>query len=142
VNCLDLAVVLGEKVDRASATLPQTTTQALFAISGGRVVITSLFGTVTVTTGALSSGQVVANPTVGTVFVLANESVSGESPGFMISFPGTGVAWLRGVIGETCRPLILREGTIDFETNVSVVGEMSWTLTYVALDEGATVVAV
>lgn len=68
MSCLDLALVLGEKVDRVSATLPQTSTQALFTISGGRVVVTSFYGKVTTATGGYSGSptlRVQSNPTVG-----------------------------------------------------------------------------
>lgn len=142
MSCLGLAVVLGEKVERASATLPQTATESLFTISGGRVVVTSLLGTVTVTTGSLGTGYVLVNPTVGTSYTLRSDSINGESPGFVTSHVEVGTAWLNGTVGVACRPLIVPEGTIDFQTNGSVVGEMLWTLTYVALDEGATVTAV
>ena len=39
-------LVLGFRVDRATASLPQTTDDALFTISGGRVQITQIVGEV------------------------------------------------------------------------------------------------
>ncbi len=141
MSCLGLSLVLGEKVERESDTLPQTSTESLFTISGGRVVVTSLLGTVTETTGALGSGQVVINPTIGSSQTLRSDAISGESPGFVTSHQEVGTAWLNGIAGEACRPLIVPEGTIDFVTNASVAGEMSWMLTYVPLDDGALVSA-
>lgn len=145
MSCLDLALLLGEKVERASDTLPQTSTESLFAISGGRVVITSLFGTVTVAIGpAGCTGDVIANPTVGTSRSLrsAGTGLDSRNPGHITSLYEMSLTWEEATVGVTCHPLITPEGTIDLQTSASIAGEMSWTLTYVALDEGASVVAV
>jgi hypothetical protein len=139
---LDLALVLGTKVERATASLPQTATQTLFTVSGGRVVVTSLFGTVTSSTGSTAgSGEIFWNPSVGGTFELANEDLTSKSAGYSISYKGSGPTWVENfiVVGE---PFVLPEGNLTLQTTVSNTGQMSWTLTYIALDEGATITAV
>ena len=45
----------GITVNRAAATLPQTATTNYFQITGGRVIVTNLIGSVTVATGATAT---------------------------------------------------------------------------------------
>jgi len=39
--------MFGQKISRATATLPQTTAAPIFTVSGGRIVLTGLLGQVT-----------------------------------------------------------------------------------------------
>ncbi|NUP23459.1 MAG: hypothetical protein HOZ81_46875, partial [Streptomyces sp.] len=60
-------ILLGSKVDRTTAALPQTTQSALFTVAGGRVIITSIVGEVTtVIQTQANNTKIVSNPTTGT----------------------------------------------------------------------------
>ena len=75
-------VVLGVRVDRATAALPQTAAAAIFTVTGGRVAIMGILGEVTTAIqNQANNTKLTANPTVGTsvdlcaVLSIANDEV-------------------------------------------------------------------
>lgn len=141
------AAVLGTRVDRATATLPQTTAEALFNITGGRVAITSIVGEVTtVIQTQANNTKLTANPTTGTsVDMCAVLNISADEVGALYGISGTQSDALIGInAGLTegqLRPQILNVGSIDLDCAASNTGAVKWTLHYVPIDDGARVEA-
>lgn len=140
-------LVGGEKVERATAALPQTTAEALFTVAGGRVLVTGIVGEVTtVIQTQANNTKLTANPTTGTsVDLCAVLNISADEVGALYSITGTltdalagGVA---GAVALQDRPVVVPAGTIDLDCAASNTGAVKWTVTYVPLDDGASVVA-
>jgi len=142
-------MTLGIPVQKASATIPQGTTQDLFTVAGGRVVITLLFGEVTTILGATANNiSVEVVPTVGTTYIIASAIegnalelgglmvVEGDGTALMI----TGKAGAGPIISGTGR-WICPVGVIKFRTVASTTGASKWTCFYFPLDDGASVVS-
>lgn len=141
--------ILGIRVDRASATLPQGApgVGSLYTIAGGRVAMTAILGEVTVIIGANAMNlNLESNPTTGTTSVI-DAVVAGASKevGTLFSITGTvGDAALMddaGGVRMQSAPVVLPAGTLDFRTSANNTGEMKWSLWYVPIDEGAIVTA-
>ncbi len=143
-----LKSVLGIRVQRATAVLPATTQAAIFTIAGGQVLVTGLIGTVTTATGATATTlQVAGNPTSGTDVNLSTAvSVASKEVGTIITL-GTTVGGALSVqnAGGGALPIgtgfVLNPGTLDLITSATNTGSVKWTLTYVPLEDGASVTA-
>lgn len=142
----------GYQVTKAAQTLPQQATSTLFTVAGGRIVITSLMGTVSTVIGAgavtMSLGTA---PTVGTAATagiaaltttLANKEVGTH---FWLP-PVAGAALLFGGNAGAAAQLlggnayVVSAGTITWTTAAaSTTGAVSWALTYIPIDTGASV---
>jgi hypothetical protein len=148
-------LVLGNKIDRAAATLPQTATGSLFTVAGGRIVLTSIIGEVTVALGATATSlNLVHTPTVGTVGDLCAATVcTSDSVGTLYSITGVPADLMSAEkIGGTVVPvdyntglplrmLILPIGAIGLKSTAGDTGSVKWSVTYVPYDNGASVVA-
>lgn len=140
--------VLGPRVNRAAAALPQTATGTIFTITGGQVLVTSLIGTVTVATGATATTlKIVSTPTVGTAADLTTAvSVASKEVGTIIALNvAVGGALTVATAGGAAIPapgqLVLNAGTIQLTTSASNTGSVKWSITYVPLDDGASISA-
>lgn len=137
----------GRKVDRATATLPQTTQAALFTVSGGRVAITSIVGEVTtVIQTQANNTKLVSNPTVGTdVDLCAVLDISAKEVGTLFGITGTFANAMVGAnAGATALPdreVVVAAGTIDLNCAASNTGSVKWSITYIPIDDGASVAA-
>jgi hypothetical protein len=140
-------LLFGNKVDRATATLPQTATGSLFTVAGGRVLVTAIVGEVTVAVqNQANNTKLVATPTVGAVNDLsavvdiANLAVggllgaTGLAGDALVKSTGGGVSNLRN-------PIVVAVGAIGLSCAASNTGSVKWSLMYVPLDNGASVVA-
>lgn len=141
-------LLLGTKVDRATGTLPASTTGSLFTVTGGRVLVTSIVGRVT--TGiqaqanaiklvATPSGSGAVNDLSGTVEsngLAAGGllSITGLAGDAMVKSTGGGVSTLRNSV-------IVAAGAIGLNTAATNTGSVEWSLTYIPLDDGASVAA-
>jgi hypothetical protein len=141
-------IMLGTKVDRATAALPASTTGSLFTVTGGRVLVTSIVGRVT--TGiqaqanaiklvATPSGSGAVNDLSGTVEsngLAAGGllSITGLAGDAMVKSTGGGVSTLRNAV-------IVAAGAIGLNTAATNTGNVEWSLTYLPLDDGASVAA-
>lgn len=140
-------VGLGIRVDRATATLPQTTAAALFNIVGGRVAITGILGEVTVAIqNQACNTKLTANPTTGTsVDLCAVLSIANDEVGCLYGITGTvGDAMVGANAGYAplqARPLAVNVGTIDLDCAASNTGSVKWSIWYLPLDTGAYVTA-
>lgn len=134
----------GFRVDRATATLPQTATTTYFTVAGGRVAAFFL-GEVTVALGAVATnGNLVHTPTGGTVGDLCGAaSIASKELGCLFGQTGVpGDAMLVTTAGVRFGyPVVLKPGSVGFKTSASDTGETKWTCWYMPLDEGAYVTA-
>jgi hypothetical protein len=137
---------LGLRVDRASATLPQTAAAAIFNIVGGRVAMTAILGEVTVVLGAVGNMSLESNPTVGTTAALSAVVAAGAfEAGTLLSITGMVANAMLGVDAggtamQTC-PVALPVGTLDLRLSASSTGSVKWSIWYVPIDDGAYVTA-
>jgi len=135
-----------KKVERATATLPQTTQAALFTVSGGRCLVTSIVGEVTtVIETQANNTKVVFNPTLGAdTDLCAVLDITADAVGTLYSVYNAATA-LFGMIGVGVLPestgFIVQDGTIDLNCAASNTGSVKWTVHYVPLDDGAKIVA-
>lgn len=135
----------GTKVDKASFTLPASTTATLFTITVGRIILTSIVGEVTtlVQTQACNT-KLVATPTTGTaVDMCAVLDITADEVGCLYGITGLPSDAMYGAnAGLTqvqARPLIIPIGTIKLSTAATNTGATKWSMTYIPLDDGATV---
>lgn len=139
--------LLGLRVDRASATLPATTATAYFTIAGGTVLITGLVGEVTtVIQTQANDTKWTANPTTGTsVDMCAALDISADEAGCLYGITGTPadamVGTNAGLTTLMITPIVVNIGTLDFTCAATNTGATKWSLWYVPLEDGATVVA-
>jgi hypothetical protein len=137
---------LGIRVDRATATLPQSTAAAIFNIVGGRVAMTAIVGEVTTILGAVGNMSLEANPTTGTAAALCAVLAAGAlEAGTLLSIDGTLATAMLGVnAGGTAmqsKPVALPVGTLDLRLSASSTGSVKWSIWYVPIDDGAYVTA-
>jgi len=142
-----LQLALGTKVDRAAANLPQTATGALFTVTGGRVLITSIVGTVTTVIQAQANAvKLRATPTTGAVNDLSGTvDINAAAVGSLLAATGLAgdalVLSTGGGISQPRNPLIVAIGSIGLNTAASNTGQIAWSVTYIPYDTGASLVA-
>jgi len=158
------SLLLGIRVTKATFTLPQTASTAMFTVTGGKVMITSVTGEVTVVLGAtatnlnltytpsggaaadLCAATVCTSDAVGTLYgitsgvatdLLCVQSVSsiGGTPVAASEVPN--VTYVQAL----WRPLIVRAGALNLKASASNTGETKWVMTYIPIDDGAAVAA-
>lgn len=143
-----LMLGLGRTVNRAAANLPQTATGNLFAVTGGRVVVTSIIGQVTTVIQAQANAvKLRATPTVGAVNDLSGTvDINAAAVGSLLAATGLAADALvlstGGGISMGRNPILVATGNIGLNTAASSTGQIKWTLTYIAYDIGAAVAAV
>lgn len=140
-------IINGVKVDRATATLPQTAAAAIFNIVGGRVCVTEIVGEVTTAIqNQACNTKLVANPTTGTsVDMCAVLSIANDEVGCLYGITGTVADAMVGVnaglVPEQAKGIILNVGTIDLDCAASNTGSVKWTVLYYPIDDGAYITA-
>lgn len=144
---------LGNKVEEPAAVLPATGTAHLFTVSGGRVAITGLVGQcTTVCSATATTVSVGMTPAVGTASVASlatATAITSKEVGTLVSLPSGAPGALvvganAGGAGQVQGPggYVVQPGTVDIVTSATNTGAFKWTLTYVPLDDGASVTAV
>lgn len=136
-------------VSKAAATLPATTTQNIFVVSGGRVLVHALFGLVTTVCSATATNlKVTSVPTVGTATDIAsNLAIASFEAGAILIVEGDATALIGTSTGSglgpalNALPFIIPTGTIRLETSATNTGATSWEIFYEKLDENAVVVS-
>lgn len=145
-----LASTYGTKVERATAALPQTTAAAIFTITGGRVLITSIIGEVTtVIQTQADATKLQFDPTDAgaTQDLCATTDITADAVGTLYSITGTPAGVLQDGLNflssdkMIARGLVLKPGSILLNCAASNTGSVKWSLTYLALDTGAAVAA-
>jgi len=137
---------LGTKVERATATLPQTTAAPIFNVLGGRVSVKRIVGEVTVILGAVGNMSLEGNPTTGTMVplcavVAAGTKEAGTLLGITGTFADAMLAANAGALEAQVKDVVLPVGTIDLRLSASSTGSVKWTLFYVPIDDGAYIEA-
>lgn len=140
----------GFQVAKAAQALPQTATATLFTVSGGRVVITSLAGTVSTVIGGTATTLALGTaPTVGTAAtagIASATAITSKEAGTHIWLPtaagsalnvGTNAGSAAQLLGG--QAYVVSAGTVTWTTSASTTGAISWALTYIPLDTGASV---
>lgn len=139
--------LFGLAVERATAALPQTTQSALFTVTGGRVLVTSIVGEVTtVIQTQANNTKIVSNPTTGTdVDLCAVLDITADQVGCLYGITGIfSDAMVGANAGATVVPqraVVVPIGTIDLSCAASNTGGVKWKITYVPLDDGAAIAA-
>lgn len=141
--------ILGRQVTKTAVALPQTASATLFTITGGRVLITGFQGIVTTvtasTTCTFSLGFTPAGGSANTTGITsAMTSIGTLAVGSQISLnatPGSAlVATAANAVGyDQAYSLVLPAGVITCTTGASITGNVTWSLTYVMLDNGGAV---
>lgn len=134
----------GTRVSKSTGTLAATTVP-LFTVAGGRVALTSIHGVVTTAITVANSYKLQHNPTDGTTvdLVAATDIGTTDTPaGDILSFTGVRTASI--VAGGAAQTLtgtvVLTSGQIE-SVSAGTDGVINWVVTYVPLDDGATLVA-
>lgn len=143
------------QVSRGALALPQTASEVLFRIKGGRVLVHLLLGEVTTVIEAtdpvlsVSAQRLNAAGTalIGTLDELAATlNLSSDEVGSMYVVEGDGTALVSTQLAAwanvNTRTWIAPPGEIFITTGASKTGAMKWDLWYQPLDAGAYVTAV
>ena len=140
--------LLGIHVAKSAATLPATTTQNIFTVAGGRVLLVALIGEVTTIIQAQACNlKITSAPTTGTAVDLAsNLDINAKEAGTILlsELDGTALvganagAGLSGVGAPFC---VIPVGSIRIETSATNTGATKWDAWYIPLDAGASVVS-
>ncbi|MCP4963124.1 MAG: hypothetical protein GY925_28135 [Actinomycetia bacterium] len=142
----------GAKVTRATATLPQSTSETLFTVATGKVVVTLVIGTPTVAIqDTANNTKLQFDPDNGaaTVDLSAALDVAGIPIDRYITLDSAATDALK--TAESVTPpanmtdapgLLLGPGLIILDCAASATGSVTWDLFYKALTAGARVVAV
>lgn len=137
----------GIRVDRATATLPQSVAAAIFTVTGGRVIVNMILGEVTTIVQAqTNNAKVKAVPTAGsTVDLCATKDITGLEVGGKLVVNGTAATALTqanagAIIAQTV-PVVVAAGAIHLDCSASNTGSMKWSIWFVPFDDGAFVVA-
>ena len=133
-------ILFGTRVTKSTGTLAATTIP-LFTISGGLVAVTSLVGRVTTAITVANSYKLQHNPTAGTTKELCTAADIGTTDTAVgeILVPKIGSSLAVGAAAEQ-NPIILETGQIE-SVSAGTDGVILWALTYVPLDDGASLVA-
>lgn len=141
------AALLGFKVDRVAATLPASTTTTYFTIAGGRVLLLALVGEVTTIVQAQATTfKLTSTPTTGTaVDVCATVDLNAKEAGTLLGVTGLPadamVATNAGLTTGFKQQLFLPIGNLRATTVATSTGATKWSLFYIPIDDGASVVA-
>ncbi len=145
------ASVLGNgPVSKATGTLAATTV-ALFTITGGEVLITSMYGKVTTAITVANSYKLQFNPTTGDTGDLCaatdigtNDSAAGSLLTFSLATTTAPKKLIAGSAsgGGYCEPLNAVVGVGQIEhVSAGTDGAITWYVTWVPLTQGARLVA-
>lgn len=135
------AIELGRRVTK-SITQAGAGTQNVFTVTG-EVLVTSLYGRVTTAITVAGTTKLSANPTLGTTVDLCTATDLGTTDTVVgeILVPVKGAALTLGAQTATPRGTVVAAGVIEHTVATGGDGTILWSLTYVPLSDGATVVA-
>lgn len=136
-------IVEGISVERAAALPPQTATENLFTVAGGRVLLKQIIGEVTTAIGNVANNTNLSfNPTDAAAGnMCAVVDIDNDALGTVYTITGTVATAMQkstNVLVGQAAPHILKPGTIDLICAAnSVTGAIKWTVIYVPIDDGA-----
>jgi hypothetical protein len=139
--------MLGIKVSRATANLPQTTNHALFTIPV-RILVTGIIGEVTtVIQTQANNTKLLLDATAGAsadVDICAVLDITGDAVGQLYGVTGTFTDALVGAGAAApfpARRIVLEPGTLNLSCAASNTGQVKWDLWYIPLEQGNPVTA-
>jgi hypothetical protein len=142
-------IAFGVQVIKTAVAFPQTATADLYTIAGGNVLVTSLLGVVTTATTTDPQLTIGTAPTTGTAetaglaTTTALTSVEVGTWLGLLSASGKAGALVNGAHAGSSlwlpTPFVVAPGFITLTTAASQAGAVTWYLSYVPLDNGATV---
>lgn len=131
---------LGIRVAKSTGTLAATTIP-LFTIAGGLVMVTSLVGRVTTAITVANSYKLQHNPTAGTTVDLCTAADIGTTDTavgeILVAKKGTAIAV--GAADQAVN-VVMDSGQIE-SVSAGTDGVILWALTYIPLEDGASIVA-
>lgn len=143
------------KVSRGALALPQTTTEQLFRVYGGRVLVRLLLGEVTTVIEGTDpvlkvsvSSLTDAGALQGTAYDIASTlDISSDEVGTLYAVEGDGTALISGnqvsaSVEAFGMGFVMKQGQIYITTGASKTGAIKWDLWYQPLDNGAYVVPI
>lgn len=135
---------LGPRVTKATGTLT-VATLPLFTISGGLVAVTSLVGRVTTAITVAGTSKLQHNPTAGTTVDLCAATDLGTTDtvvGEILVVDGLKTStFVLGALAMQKWPVLMDTGQIEQVTATGADGAITWSITYVPVDDSATIVA-
>ena len=138
--------VYGIKVERAAAALPQTATGNLFQILNGRVLVTALVGEITTAVQAQATTiklNALASTPNTNADMCATVDLNAAAVGQLLGITGVlATAMTLGPFVPQPNEQVFAPGFIRAITGASSTGAVKWTLTYIPIDDGASVAAV
>lgn len=147
------AIALGARV-RKSGVSPANATTPLFTVTGGKVLVTSIVGVVTTAMSAtVTSLSLSHDPTVGSAGALcAATVVTSDEAGTLYGVSGVAAATLSvqteggaevpsAAFAKAGAGVVLAAGALGQVGTAVNTGVVEWTVTYVPIDDGASVVA-
>ncbi|MGR6923093.1 hypothetical protein ACU635_53315 [[Actinomadura] parvosata] len=144
------ALALGVRVEQPAKTVPQNALSSLFTIAGGRILLTGLYGEVTTVIGGTTpNAKLVYSPTSGTDTDLCTATaITSDAVNTQYSLPAAVGSALNvssqvgQVVAQGGTGHVLNTGTVDVHVSAAdATGAIKWTLTYIPLDDGASVSA-
>ncbi len=136
----------GVTTSRATATLPQSTTGNLFSITGGRIIVTTIVGEVTVAIQNQANNTKLTATNVAasiTTDICAVVSTANAAVGTLFGITGTfATAASLGTAVPQTNEIIVGPGFIRLDCAASNTGSMKWDLLWIPLDGTPVVAAV
>ncbi|MFI6251510.1 hypothetical protein [Streptomyces sp. NPDC051016] len=133
----------GTRIEKSTGTLTSATLP-LFTIAGGLVAVTNLVGRVTTAVTVANSYKLQHNPTAGTTVDLCAATDIGTTDtalGEILVVNGAKATGLVvGALAAPNYPIVMDVGQIE-HVSAGTDGVILWALTYVPLENGASVVA-
>ena len=138
-------ITKGIAVERAAALIPQTDTESIFTVVGGKVLLLHIIGEVTVGIGNVANDtRLLFNPDDAAAGNLcADLDIDDDAAGTIYTITGTPANAMQDSVNvpvAQAAEIILKPGAIQLITDAnSVVGQVAWTVIYVPIDDGAYV---
>jgi hypothetical protein len=145
-------------VSGTAKTIPATTSQNLFTVSGGRILLTSFVGQVTTVIGAtattLSVGVTPSGGSLQAAAIATATAINGSAVGTLVSVAMTssgatglvvgsapGVLPINGASIDDQTAMLITAGNINVSTSATTTGAITWSMSYLPYDSAATVTA-
>jgi len=142
-------IAFGQQVTSTVTGLTSGATSA-WTVSGGKVIVTSLVGVVTtVVQSQTTAVKFQAVPTTGTtVDMCATLDLNAAEVGALLSVDGVLATALQGgvsksgAVGLMTKAQVVAPGAIKINSGATSTGAITWTLTYIPYDTGASIASV
>lgn len=128
-------------VQRAAANLPQSTTQTLFTVTGGKVLLLGMVGKVTATVQSQANNTSVIFGATEELTPFSTD-LSGAVAGSLLGLNASGISTIAVEVLRPfpAAPVVLDSGVgVLLSCSASNTGQVAWTLWYRPLDPGAAV---